>query len=54
MEDTEAEVLALQQARRESAEKLQSLLQQLEAAELEFACLTEKLNSLRAGRPNNP
>ena len=51
MEDTEAELLALQQARRESAEKLRSLLGQLEAAELEFASLTDKLKSLRAGHP---
>ena len=50
MQVVEQNVDALKEAHRRSAEKVQSLLEQLEAAEREFARLTDRL---RASRQEN-
>ena len=51
MQNTEPEIRAVEEARRRSAQKVRSLLEQLEAAEREFDALSKKMKALSETLP---
>ncbi len=55
MQSSERDIHAVQEARRQAAARVRTLLEELEAAEREFEALTEKVKILtEALPPHNP